>query len=233
MQQFPECRCVHKVIPLSNGEAFLAEYQIGAGRVLAFGVDPGTAWSDFPLKGIFAPLLHRAVAYCSTLSEEESTATVGSPLRFTVRSGGAASPQVHAIISPSGLEERVTAQSRAGSGTLEFLSSPTVETGVYRLRQGASSSDASATLAARSVALPSWEGDLKTLRDEDLPGFWASLGLSEGTGKAISTEGNLEQDVAQSRFGLELWRYFLVLALLLAIAEMVVGHDRNEEEQPR
>jgi hypothetical protein len=221
------------IITLSNGEAFLAEYQIGAGRVLAFGVDPGTAWSDFPLKGIFAPLLHRAVAYCSTTSEEESTATVGAPLRFTVRSGGAASSQVHTIISPSGLEERVTAHVRAGSGTLDFVSSPTVETGVYRLRRGSSGSEASTTLAAHAVALPSWEGDLKSLRDEDLPAFWSALGLREGAGRAISTEGNLEQDVAQSRFGLELWRYFLLLAVLLALAEMVVGRDRDEEEQPR
>jgi hypothetical protein len=88
-------------------------------------------------------------------------------------------------------------------------------------------------MAARAVALPSWEGDLRTLRDEDLPAFWASLGLPEGAGKALSTEGNLEENVAQSRFGLELWRYFLALAVLLAIAEMAVGHEPDEREQSR
>jgi hypothetical protein len=221
------------IITLSNGESFLAEYDIGSGRILAFGVDPGTAWSDFPLKGIFAPLLHRAVAYCSIASEEESTAAVGSPLRFAVRSGGTESSKVHVILSPSGLEERVAPRIRSGQGILEFLSSPTTETGVYVLQQGAPGSDAPVTLAARAVALPPWEGDLDTLRQEDLPAFWSALGIGEGRGKLLKAEGDLERAIQESRYGLELWRYFLVFAVLCALAEMFVGRERRTEEEPQ
>lgn len=216
------------IITLSNGEAFLAEFQIGSGKVLAFGVDPGTAWSDFPLKGIFAPLLHRAVAYCSAPAGEDSTATVGSPLRFALRGGGTESSQICSIVSPSGLEERVTPKIRTGSGTVEFLSSPTVETGVYILREG--TANESHILAARAVSLPPWEGDLNILRDENLPSFWASLGLRPEAGKALSTEGDLEKEVQDTRYGLELWRYFLALAILCALGEMAVGHVRRSEE---
>jgi hypothetical protein len=217
------------IIALSNGESFLAEYQIGNGRVLAFGVDPGTAWSDFPLKGIFAPLLHRAVAYCSVASEEESTAAVGSPLRFAVRSGGTEYSAVHVILSPSGLEERVAPHIRSGQGILEFLSSPTSETGVYVLRQGVPGSDTTVTLGARAVTLPSWEGALDTLRQEDLPAFWLALGIGEGGGKLLMAEGDLERAIQESRYGLELWRYFLGLAVLCALAEMFVGRERRRE----
>jgi hypothetical protein len=209
------------IITLSNGEAFLAEYRIGNGRVLAFGVDPGTAWSDFPLKGIFAPLLHRAVAYCSAESEQESTASVGAPLRFAIRSGGDESPGARAIVSPSGLEERVAPRIQTGTGTEEFLSSPTTETGVYFLREGSPP----VTLAARAVALPPREGDPDTLRQEDFPALWSALGASGGS--VMSIESNLEQDVRQSRFGIELWRYFLGLALLCALGEMLVGRERR------
>ncbi len=219
------------IITLSNGEAFLAEYQVGSGKVLAFGVEPGTSWSDFPLKGIFAPLLHRAVAYCSAPAGEESTATVGASLRFALRGGGNESWQICSIVSPSGLEERVTPNIRTGSGTTEFVSSPTVETGVYTLREG--TANASHILAARAVGLPSWEGDLNTMRDEDLPSFWSSLGLRPEAGEVLSTEGNLEKEVQKTRYGLELWRYFLAVAILCALGEMAVGHVRRSEEGSR
>ena len=215
------------IITLSNGEAFLAEYRIGNGRVLAFGVDPGTSWSDFPLKGIFAPLLHRAVAYCSAESEEESTATVGAPLRFAMRSGGAESPGALMIISPSGLEERVAPRIRTGTGTEEFFSSPTTETGVYLLREG----NAGATLEARAVALPSREGDPDTLRQEDLPSLWSALGATGGS--VLDIEGNLEQAIRETRYGIELWRYFIALALLCALAEMLVGRERKVTGEER
>jgi len=125
------------------------------------------------------------------------------------------------IISPSGLEERVAPRIQTGTGTEEFFSSPTTETGVYFLREG----NAGATLEARAVALPSREGDPDTLRQEDLPFLWSALGATGGS--VLDIEGNLEQAIRETRYGIELWRYFIALALLCALAEMLVGRERK------
>ncbi|MCK7521550.1 MAG: hypothetical protein MZV64_29655 [Ignavibacteriales bacterium] len=39
------------IITLTNGESFLSESRVGPGRLLLFGVEAGTEWSDLPLKG--------------------------------------------------------------------------------------------------------------------------------------------------------------------------------------
>ena len=43
----------------------------------------------------------------------------------------------------------------------------------------------------------------------------------------ISTPGEIRQTVYEARFGVDLWKHFLALALILALAEMIVGRDRK------
>jgi hypothetical protein len=45
----------------------------------------------------------------------------------------------------------------------------------------------------------------------------------------------LQATILQSRFGVELWKYCLLAALLLAIAEMLIARDSRkniEQQQP-
>ncbi|MCL4280199.1 MAG: hypothetical protein KJZ60_11075, partial [Ignavibacteriaceae bacterium] len=45
------------IIKLQDESSFLSEYSIGDGKVLLFSSSPVFSWSDFPIKGIFAPLV--------------------------------------------------------------------------------------------------------------------------------------------------------------------------------
>ena len=76
----------HAVITLSSGGAFLAEYPAGEGRVLFYAVEAGLSWSDFPMQGLFAPLLYRSVLYLASRAETPAVFTVGDPVMIHVHS---------------------------------------------------------------------------------------------------------------------------------------------------
>jgi hypothetical protein len=216
------------VITLGNGEAFLSEYRSGPGKVLVFAVEGGTEWSDFPLKGIFVPLMHRAVAYLASPSEADTGVLVGSPVRFALPSR-TSEPGGYRITSPSGIEERVAPRSTSGGSLIEFSSSPTAETGVYSLRADDADHSNSPIIAARAVVLSESEGDLRPASDDELAAFWKRHHVEPVTVKNLSPDTAFEATVQQSRFGVELWKYLAALALLLAIAEMLIGREGKQE----
>ena len=59
-----------------------------------------------------------------------------------------------------------------------------------------------------------------------------SLALAQETCEQRSanrTAGTVVGAVRQSRYGVELWKYFLGLAIALALAEMAVGREPSHE----
>jgi hypothetical protein len=79
------------------------------------------------------------------------------------------------------------------------------------------------------------ETDLRPADDARIQRFWASLGLLPGATGSFAASQQLDAAVAESRYGVELWRHFLGLALVLALAEMAVGRvaqrSRGAEER--
>jgi hypothetical protein len=50
-----------------------------------------------------------------------------------------------------------------------------------------------------------------------------------GTFVNLDPNGNFSESIQQARFGTELWRYFLILALLVAIVEMTVAKSAKKD----
>lgn len=218
------------IITLSNGEAFLSEYRKGEGRILAFAVEPGTQWSDFPLKGIFVPLIHRAVTYLASPAEADTTVTVGSRVQFSLRSSRGDVRTRYIVTSPSGIEERVAPHARSGDGTIEFESSPSAETGVFSLKAEETGRSPLKILAARAVVLPESEGDLRPATEDELASFWRRHGIESEQVRLLAADGALERTIQESRFGVEFWKYLLVIAAALAAAEMLIGREGRHKE---
>ncbi len=230
----------HSIIDLANGEVFLAEYEVGSGTVLVFAVDAGLSWSDFPVKGLFAPLLHRSVISLGSQAHTPPDVTVGEPVKATVKLRHAVGRTQYVLRAPSGIDERVAPRLRSATALADFESAPTVETGTYTLL----SSDAEQTTPGPGTADPLEavpvhaalsESDFRTATPEELIAFWRSVGISPDQTKELAAGGALETTIQQSRFGVELWRYFLGLALILAVAEMAVAREKqtNEQQQVR
>jgi len=212
------------LISLTDGRPFLREYQAGNGRVLLCAIDAGTEWSDFAVRGIFAPLLHRSVLYLAMPQVEKEDALIGDRLTFNLlRSSGEISRE-YVLVSPGGTEERVTPRPRPGTGSLLFTSAPTEEPGLYRLRYGgnASTGDRS-VLQALAVHPDPLESDLHPVSDDLLAAFWKRFGLEDQAVKKLDPGGSIVRQVEETRHGVELWRFVLSLAVACALLEMLLA----------
>lgn len=211
------------IIGMSDGRPFLCEYTAGKGRVLVFAVESGTTWSDFPFKGVFAPLMHRSMLYLVSQHDPVEAATVGDRLRFSVRMTAEESGRGYLVKTPSGSEERVRAEQHAASGITVFQTAPSQEAGVYALRSAEGSSGRTAPMQALAVNPAAPESDLARARDETLEAFWKRMGISTDRIRHIDAPGDIPRVVQESRFGVELWRYLVALALACALIEMALS----------
>ncbi len=211
------------VIALSNGQPFLHEVRAGQGTVLAFAVAPDRRWSDFPTRGLFVPLLYRAV-YALSADAAESEA-------LTVRGGGAVriagTSEGLRLVGPEGAE-LIPPQRTVPGGVLIEVDETVEEPGVYDVMDG--------DRLVRRVAFnpDARESDLTPLTPEQ-----AAAQLEAATGaevRVLDAAGGRGLDAAERAagegVGVELWNVFLLLALLFLIAEQLVAMRWRPEAVP-
>jgi hypothetical protein len=219
------------IISLSNGQAFLVEYRLGAGRIMAFAVDPGLAWSDFAVKGIFVPLMHRTMLYAAPAIRHASGITAGAPVDVTVRQGRLKPDDRFLLRTPGGREERLVPKSLPGGG-LRFTGRRTRETGNHLLvRQSGADSTTEERLVTVPVNLAPLESDLRTITEEETGRFWARARIDPARALTLRSSSDVRASLREARVGVELWRHFLAMALLCALLEMAVGRVPKPEGQ--
>lgn len=212
-----------QIIELGSGDPFLAEFASGEGRVLLCAVDAGRAWSDFPVRGIFAPLLHRTVLYLARGQRGNAQPVVGDRLTLTARRVAGGVDRKYLVRSPAGLDEPVTGKYLASTGELIFEPAPPLESGVYTLGVPGRSGSALEELDAVAVGLDPRESDLRSVAPDSLAPFWKVLGIPADRVTVLEAREGFDRVVQQSRFGTELWNLFALLALLLLGAEMFLA----------
>jgi hypothetical protein len=225
------------IITLTDGNPFLTEYDAGSGRVLLCSVEAGTAWSDFPTTGLFAPLLYRSMIYLAAANQTPPAIIAGHPMEFTIRLKNYGDRDVYVLRSPSGVDEKLAPKILPASSTALFRSNHTGETGIYELRR--SSADATppgtgsqkAPIQEIAVNVDPAETDLRPATREQWQQFLKSSGLKPGDAIELSGNGPLEKTVEQSRYGVELWKHFLWIALILGLLEMIIGREPKRAGQ--
>ena len=220
----------HTIISLSNGDGFLTEYTLGSGKMLFFSIEPGLTWSDFPVKGLFPPLMHRSMIYLASPRQAPLASVVGEKIQIAVRLRNFDDHDAFVFQSPSDTEELVIPSVQASSGLVRFESSRTTETGVYRLirmRNSAAGRTSSTAESLQEAAVNSspLESDLRPADEGERQMFWTSAGVTAVQVKNLNLEESIDWVVQESRVGVELWRYLLALAVLFALAEMAVGRE--------
>jgi hypothetical protein len=111
-----------------------------------------------------------------------------------------------------------------------FRSLPTEETGIYTLRplSGDSSSQVQKGVQAIAVNLAPEESDLRSVSKEEWNLFWQKSGFNPERVQRIGADAPLQSAIKESRYGVELWSLFVMLALACAGAEMIVGRANND-----
>lgn len=215
------------IISTNNGGVFLSEHQLGTGRILFYSVDPALTWSDFPLKGLFAPLVYRSVVYTALRNEESNSHIVGDepPLAVSSNMTSRVNGQ-YKLIGPDGVEELLKPTSSPHGSTatssVQFSPKRLILPGIYGIVNGTT------ILRQFAINIDPRESDLRIADDRSLDEFWQRLGIASSAVHTLSQDEQLQASVVQSRYGVELWKYCIILAILLSLLEMAIARDSRK-----
>jgi len=203
------------IIATGVGIPFLMEARVGRGHAVLLTSSPDPNWSDLYRAGIFSPLMVRLAAYLSGIAEssEAFQFAVGEPA--TIQRLGMA-PTTPAELT--GENESLQIIPRAIPAGYEYPIPPLKECGIYQLKQD----NREVTRLAANV--PAFETEIGPQTIENPEKFWG--------GKVARNikSANLTETILESRFGRELWKTFLILALMFLVAEMLLGKAGKVEQ---
>ncbi len=218
----PRAASEQTLIELSSGRPFLQEIRHGQGTALVTAVAPDRAWSDLPVRGLFAPLLYRAAFYLSS-DEAGAGASLVAGEASALRLPGVGGEAPLVLVGPEG-SERVPEQQRLFGAVLVETSAALRTPGIYEVWQGRQ--------LVRRVALnlDPRESDLAALdADEAARRLAEATGLSVRALDAGAGAARIAEALRTERVGVEIWNVFLLLALAFLVAETVVARQWQPE----
>jgi len=211
------------IIALTGGIPFLQEIRSGQGSVLFYTVEAGTTWSDFPVRGLFIPMIYRSLYYLSATGSVSGDAmTAGSSMQLLL--AGIDDNITLTVRDVSG-QEFIPEQRRVFGGVVLNLTGSFFLPGTYEILAGGD------VIRRIVVHLPVAESDLALADPEDVSEHLSQLSGSDVSVMDLTLTGSttLEEQLRAARTGLELWNVFLGLALLFLVLEMLVAkHFRPE-----
>jgi hypothetical protein len=206
------------IITLSNGVPFLLEQQVGSGRAFLYAVAADLRWSDFPLKGLFVPLLHRSISYLDQEGEQPGETLAGDEILIKSR----VRTRVPWTVQDPDKGEVVVTPASSGSRQLARFTG-TDRVGIYSVAAGGE------TIEMFAVNLDPRESNTTKAPAAVIEGMLHRLGIDPASVKEVQEPQDLERTILQSRFGVELWKYLLLAALLIALAELIVARTSKQE----
>ena len=207
------------IIRLTNGTPFMSEIRHGRGRLIYVAAPPTGAWTNLPLKGIFVPLAVRSALYVGASGEAFVQTIVGDAVTVPLP-GRADMPEQVRVIPPSGRDEFVPTRRFPSGASIGY--SNTTMPGVYRINLGQED------IALFTANMGSGESDLTPMSEEQLRAVIERKTANPANVVMLRPRGDeFAGVISESRYGLELWKYMLALALLCAFAEMIVGRGRK------
>ncbi len=203
------------------GGAFLSESRIGEGKVIYCAVDPAGEWSNFPLTGLFPTLIYRSTLYLTTREALGTDYVSGDGVTLTLPKKYASGGNFK-ISDPAGTESfRQAANLPSGAA----LSLGNVEqNGVYAVL-----APDGKPAAAFAVNPPASESILLNFKKDEFIGLLKARVGAKTHVEYIDEPQNVVQSVARARIGTELWKVFVILAVICALAEMLVARNTKEE----
>lgn len=197
------------LMAFSSGDPYLLESrgERGSGLLFSAGFEPEE--SDMAYRTLFAPLLHRSMSYlASGVLNQGSEMVVGDLVRWRVPP-----PLLQShfeLAGPGDRLDRVRPLVTASGSWIEYAE--TREPGIYRLQADGK------TEAIWAVNIPDAELDLKTAERSRITASHRLVWIDD--------PGAIARAVREARVGREYWRPFLLAALILLLAEMLLYRDK-------
>lgn len=204
------------IISFEDKSPFLLEKKNDDGALFLFASSLTLDWNDFPVKGLFAPLIIKSVFYLTQQKESEEKATAGMPLSIDLREKK--SPQIKAS-GPDEMVEYITSDTLTNSRFLQYNN--TSKKGFYKFYSGEKLID------FKAVNVDKKESETNFLTEDEMEKYLSETGFENIF--PLDIESNYIEDIYQSRFGSELWKYFLIAALAVALIEMYVSKSSKKD----
>lgn len=203
----------YPVIKLNDGSYFLSEYKSGKGKVLIYNLTPVTESSDFPLKSIFVPLIYKSVMYLSASLREEQI-TAGMPIFINDYSSKMITLQRR------GQPDEIINFSEKSIGNRSYPGTNFLSNYFFRNKSG--------IFLAVPVNHDPRESSAEYLSGKEIKDYFKKLNATSGLyelkwGESLTTALN------NLRFGTELWKLFVILALAFLIAEMIIARTNKKD----
>ncbi|MCP4724570.1 MAG: hypothetical protein GY863_06025 [bacterium] len=202
------------IIDLTNGKPFLTVTNSERGKIAVFSSKPSLTWNTLPVKGLFAPLMHRVVIFLSESDfMENGDIKVGDAISFYYN--GSISDLN--ITSPEGTEYKLTPEISAESYRVNF--SETVEPGIYVCSAG---NDQFRKFAVNTDPV---ESDLNPMDNDRLEMLIGTNPLY-----IIQPDSDIETSIKESRSGKEIGDYFLIIILIFILIEFIIQYEKPDPD---
>lgn len=207
----------NQIISLIDGSSFLNEIKINKGKVFVFNCAPVLSWSDFPIKSIFAPLINKSVVYLAAKEREQFVFSAGEQISINLK--GTNQSQIK-IVRPDESEEFIRLNENSTKDYLVYSNTSTA--GNYKFYSGDKLID------DISVNTDPTESKTEYADKDDFENYLSQIKF-DGVYTLVAKEENISEKIMQARFGSELWRYFLLTAIILAFVEMTIARNTKKE----
>ncbi len=207
----------NQIISLVDGSSFLNEIKIGNGKVFVFNSAPVLSWSDFPIKSIFAPLMNKSVAYLSSKEREQNIFLAGEEANINLKNTNASQLK---ITKPNKTDEFLNLKENSGRDYLAY--SNTNVAGSYKFYSGDNQFE------NISINPDPTESNTDYADESEFENYLEQIRFA-GKYVSIDKESNITEKIMQARFGSELWRYFLLIAIILALIEMTIARNAKKD----
>ena len=208
---------IKTVIPMLDNSPFLGEIKPGNGKLILFNSAPTLSWNTFPVKAFFAPLINNCMLYSSAKFKNDSTFHCGDQIIADI--SNAIDSQIR-IKKPDGSIEYINTDSLGNKNYLFY--NKTDRPGTYQFYSG------SRRIDYISVNNDPNESVTQKHSESDFKDYLTNIGF-EGKMIPVSYKDDYTKQIYQSRFGTELWKYFLVIVLFLAVAESLIARSSKKD----
>lgn len=203
------------IITMADGSVFLKETRAGKGRVLSVATSPTLSTGDFPMIPLFAPLVYRSMFYLASQEPATGGSLTGEEIALPGRKTGGGKVTV---VAPNGLA------SALGSGKTDdgVVFPGTDLPGIYRFTRDDEEID------FVPVNTDTTESNSTPMERQEIVDYFKKINVKNSP-VFIGAEGNFTQTLTESRLGSELWKLFIIIAMILIGVEMYFSRAKKSD----
>lgn len=205
------------IISLIDKSSFLSEYRFGKGIILNFNSAPLLSSNNFPVKALFAPLINKSLIYVTSKSKVNNEIIAGGEILAGINRITSGNIK---IITPNNKVELVDADTLYNKNYFEYNN--TLSTGIYKFYSG------NTLLDYAVINHDIRESDLQKISESEFDDYLDKIGF-KGNVVYMKTGDDIKKVIYEARYGSELWKFFIIAALILSLIEMFVARNTKKE----